>query len=40
MEKLYVNFMPQYADAPVALWLLKKHVDEAAKAAVEAVAAA
>ena len=39
MEKLYVNFMPQYADAPVSLWLLKKHVDEAAKAAVEAVAA-
>jgi len=39
MDKLYVNFMPQYADAPVGLWLLKKHVDEVAKAAVDAVGA-
>lgn len=39
MDKLYVNFMPQYADAPVSLWLLKKNVDAAAQAAAEAVKA-
>jgi len=37
MDKLYINFMPQYADAPVSLWLLKKNVDAAATAAADAV---